>query len=421
MEIFLGVIHLAIIGVLSFMLWKRNEQHAFFWPAWLFKMIAGISLGLLYQYYYSTGDTWTLFNDGVKVAEAVSQNPKALIRFFWNDDLSFVGQVLENNRPRALFLVKWIAVLNFIDGNNYWITSLYFSVISFFASWTFYKTLSKYFPSNKMEAAISILFVPSIVFWGSGIIKESLALASLFGLTSCFLRSYFNKAFQLLPFIIAMFCFWVLWNLKYYWAGVWLAVVVPLVIISFLKNKIAFVNRYPKSSWVFVLFFTAVCVSVIHPNFYLHRVLLVITDNHDAYINVSDPSDVIHFQNLRPSMYSVAMNSPWALFSGLFRPFIFESGNILQAAASVENFILFVLFLICLWKLPNYFPQWTELHLALAIYIILLSIFLALSTPNFGSLSRFKVGFTPFIWLAVLSGSGLCKRVLSVRPNKNIL
>ena len=417
MEALMLVVHAVIIVSISFFLWKK-ERHSFFWPALFFKLLAGVLVGLLYRYYYSTGDTWAFFNDGVSIADSVRQHPNWFIKFFWNDDFSILGTMMENDRPRSVYLVKWVAFFNLLDQNNYWITSLYFSFTSFFASWVLFQTLTKYFSGIRVEAAIAVLFIPSVIFWGSGIIKESLAIASLFGITAWFISWYFNRRFSILKIIAGLISFWILWNLKYYWAGVWLAVVVPVILIQWVGMKIKLVHQNPKWSWFMLLIIVIAGISIIHPNFYYDRILAVIVENHDAYLRISNSGGVIHFYNLQPSVFSLFMNSPWALFSGIFRPTIFEAGNFLQTAASLENLILLVLLLMSLIHFRIQFNPWNELHLAMAAYIILLASFLALSTPNLGSLSRFKIGFTPFLWLALLYYSGIVRIVSAFYQSK---
>ncbi len=402
--------HVLIIGLLSFLLW-RKDRALIFWPALSIKLASGILVGLLYQYYYSTGDTWTFFSDGVKVINALVENPKYFFDFFWNDDVSAMGLTLENDRPRSLYIIKWVAVFNLLDGNNYWITSLYFSFISFFSSWLLYKTLAHHFPDLKIEAAISVLFIPSIVFWGSGIIKESLAIAALNAVTSCFISWYFTRSLSIFSIVVGLFSFWVLWNLKYYWTAVWLAVVFPSILIQLLTPRVSWVSRNPKWSWGLFLFVALAGISIIHPNFYFDRILTVIIDNHNAYLKISNPDDIIHFYDLHPTLFSMLLNSPWALFSGMFRPFVTEAGTLLQLTAALENLILVVLFGMFLLRLRD-LRQWNVLHLALVSYIFILCVLLALSTPNFGSLSRFKIGLTPFLWFGLLSASGVLKRMV---------
>jgi hypothetical protein len=402
MESLLISLHILIISSIAYLLWRKHRD-PIFWPALIFKLAAGILVGLLYRYYYATGDTWNYYNSAVKLVEQIQENPGSSLRLFWTG-------VSENEQPRSLYLEKWTAAFNLLNSNSYWITSLYFSLISFFGAWVLYRTLITHFSNRRMEAALSILFVPSIVFWGSGIIKESLAIGTLYGLTACFLTWYFKRSLSLFSILGGLFSFWILWNLKYYWVAVWFAVFIPVMACEILSTKVNWINRNPKWSWTLLLLVALVGVSLIRPNFYYNNLLAVIVENHDAYVTISSTNDVIHYYNLQPNIWSMLINAPWALVSGVFRPFIWEVGTVLQAAASVENLTLLILFGVSLYKIKKKPISWNPLHLAIAAYILILAIFLALSTPNFGSLSRFKIGFTPFLWFVLLCVSGVLSK-----------
>ena len=402
------IVNLIAISILAFLVWRKDKQKIFWW-ALGFKLACGIMVGLLYQYYYSTGDTWTFFIEGKGVVEVLKEQPKTVIDFFWWDKLP-LGVNDVDSRPRSLYFLKWVSVFNFFNGNNYWITSVYFSLISFFGSWYLIRILNKYFPDLKTESIIAILFIPSIVLWGSGVIKESIAIGFLFFLNGIFVDWYFNRKLSSLKFILATLSCWVLWNLKYYWLAAWLAVVIPFIGVSLLEPRLEWIKQNPKMSWVIFLVISISGISLFHPNFYYYRFFSVIVDNYQAYMTLSQPENVIHFYNLDSTLWSMLINSPLALISGLFRPFIFEARNLLQTAAAIENLALLVLFGISAYRFRSCAYQLNLLHLALAFYIIFLCIFLALSTPNFGTLSRYKIGFTPFLWLELLSASGVLSR-----------
>jgi hypothetical protein len=99
-------------------------------------------------------------------------------------------------------------------------------------------------------------------------------------------------------------------------------------------------------------------------------------------------------------VWSVLYQAPKALISGLFRPFLWEAWNVFQVLVAVENLILAALFLTSI-------PRWKEIFtggnsllvLSVLVYVVLLCVFLALSTPNFGTLVRYRVGFLPFFVL----------------------
>jgi hypothetical protein len=410
MEQVLFIFHLLLIGGLAYLMW-RKDRDLFFWPALALKLLAGISVGLIYKYYYTTGDTWNFFRDAIKLTDAIKDNPQGLVGFFWSNDISAGGQVLAHYQSRSLYMVKWTAIFNLIDGNNYWLTSLYFSFVSFACMWVLYKTLRNNFPELRLEAAVALFFIPSIVFWGSGIIKESLAMAALCVMTTFFLRWTNNRSAMVFPLIASLFSLWILWSLKYYWAAMWLIAAVPFVVTELLSGRIVWIAQNKKLTWSLTLVLAISGVSLLHPNFNFNQVLDVIVSNHNAYTKISDPEEVIHYYDLQPHAFSIFINAPWALVSGVFRPFILEAGTVLQIAAAVENLILLILFAMTCFRLSKANINWNLLHLIAISYIVLLAIFLALSIPNFGSLSRFRVGFTPFLWFMLLSASGVLSRL----------
>jgi hypothetical protein len=283
-------------------------------------------------------------------------------------------------------------------------------LISFFGSWYLVKILNKHFPDLKTESILAILFIPSIVLWGSGVIKESIAIGFLFYLSGILLDWYFIRKISILKCLLAILSCWVLWNLKYYWLAAWLAVVVPLIGVTLLQQGWHWIKQNPKMSWLAFLMISIAGITLFHPNFYYYRFFSVIVDNYNAYLALSQPEGVIHFYKLDSTLWSIIINSPWALVSGLFRPFIFEAKNILQAAAAMENLGLLILVAFSVYRFRDYVSQISLLHVAVVFYIIFLSVFLTLSTPNFGTLSRFKIGFSPFLWLGLLVASNVLSR-----------
>jgi len=299
-------------------------------------------------------------------------------------------------------------VIALITGNSYWISALYFSLISFFASWNLFRVISKCLPGTRTAATIAFLFFPSIVFWSSGLVKETLALAGLY-----FIAALFIKVIQVpsegrgvrplqavrrltwWEWLLAILSFYVSWNLKYYWTALFMAVVITSVLFFFLHVRLVIVNKYKVISWLLIFILLAVAVSLSHPNFYLSRFLEVLITNHNDFVAISKDSGLIHYYNLSANWLSVLINSPWALISGLFRPFVWEATGASSWLAAIENLFL-VVFTAALFFREKVESGNTLLLVSLLVYVSLLCIFLALSTPNLGTLSRYRVGLLPF-------------------------
>lgn len=166
------------------------------------------------------------------------------------------------------------------------------------------------------------------------------------------------------------------------------------------NGRLAFLSRSSKmillTTAVVVVF---VSVILMHPNFEPSVFFEVIVTNYNLLHAMSAPDDVIYYHNLQPTIESIALNMPWALISGLFRPFFWEASTVLQLLASLENLVLVVLTIFAVFNLSRYVKSAHRLKLVtLLAYVVLLCIFLALSTPNFGTLSRYRVGFLPYFF-----------------------
>jgi hypothetical protein len=361
---------------------------------------------VLYKYYYTVGDTFAFFNDGVAMANLARHDFSSYLQFLWSGDQSLLpGVQLAVQQSRSLFLSKTLSLINLATFDNYWLTSLYLSSLSFAAACYLVTTIARYFAQLKTAAVIAFLLLPSAVFWGAGIIKESLALAALYFLAVIFLHAWHRHYPRVGAWLLAFVALWVLISLRYYFAAVFLPVVFATVCMRFviLPRIKSFGAAAEIALWFVTLLFPVIVASIIHPNFHPSNFLGVIVMNYDIFQHVSQPGDAIVFNGLAATVTSVAAHAPWAWVSGLFRPFPWETGNIFQAAMAAENAVLFVATLIAMPAI-RHLPRspYRLLLIALIIYTGALCVFITLSTPNFGTLCRYRVGYLPFFTLLIL-------------------
>jgi hypothetical protein len=281
--------------------------------------------------------------------------------------------------------------------DNYWVSAAYFSLLSFICAWMLHRQITTIFTDTTKASSVAFLFFPSIVFWSSGLEKESIALGGIYFLTTEFLKvissSKTNKLFWLLVIPFG----YMIWGLKYYWAIIFFDSVFTGLLIWFLASQFLTIKKYSIAFWILSFIGIGVLLSFMHPNFYLDQFLGVIISNYNDFAELSDPGNLIHYYQLKGTIASLLINSPWALLSGLFRPVIGEGRGLLGFAASFENFLLLILFVSALINFKKIFSYQHQIILFAAIsYCQVLCIFLALSTPNFGTLSRYRVGFLPF-------------------------
>lgn len=401
MSYFIAVLFLLLIGYVVFRLGEQQPTSLklFFWSALSVKLLAGIALGLVYMYYYEVGDTFGFFTDAIKLNDLAAYNSANYMHFLLVGNKSLaVANDLVNSQQRSLFLVKIISLVSLVSASNYWLTSIYFSLMSFLGSWYLVRKIHNYGGQGINAALIAFLFFPSVVFWSSGITKESLAMASLFFLAG-FCLSVRMGEIKFWEWMLLVIGTYFLWSLKYYWLALFVpSSVACLAVYSISRNRTKAVSFTSEVlTWLAVFVFLCLSVSILHPNFYLSRLLNVIVENYNTYIALSDERMMVHLSNLQPTWFSVILNSPWALFSGLFRPFISEATTLFQWEIAIENVVLLGLSGYNLRYVSTIRKSANRIFiLGILMYVIFLCVFLTLSTPNLGTLSRYRVGFLPF-------------------------
>lgn len=409
MAFLLSAFHILVIFSIAFLFQRRETfLKALFWPCLILKLSAGIILGLLYTYYFPVGDTFSYFKDATVLASVAKVDfPGYVNILFFNSGVESL--TLNYYEPRALFLTKITSVFNLITLDNYWIISLYFSLISFFGAWHLVKIINRKISAVTLPSVIAFLLWPSLVLWSSGLIKEALAIAAMYYLTVIFIQIWFNERPSIPGIMIALLSLWIFWNLKYYFAAVFLPVMVTTIIYKWM-NRSGFVRSatIETLAWFGIFILPVIVISLVHPNLNAGRLLDVIALNNASYNELSAAENVVHFRNLQPTIGSLIQNAPWAFFSGMFRPLFWEANNLAQLMAGIENTLLLLLFLAACFQVKQYRTSpHRVMVLAAMVYISALCVFITLSAPNFGTLSRYRTGYLSFFVFLILCNNPL--------------
>ncbi|HEU5290149.1 MAG TPA: hypothetical protein VFU05_05855 [Cyclobacteriaceae bacterium] len=412
METIIAFLHILFITLFCYWLWRKQELpiRKFYWHALAAKLSAGILVGIIHAAFYSNNDTFSIFEWASQLSQQAHVDFSGYLGYLWSGGSEgyFPGE------ERTIFLVKITSVFALVTYDSYWITSLYLSLFSFLAGWRLTKLIWLNFPGVGIPAAIALLFFPSCVFWASGIIKESVAITGLYVLAMVFLRFWLRQRVTFFQVIVAVLATWIVWEIKYYFIGLFVPALLATWFTRVIVEKKGVTNfSIEVSIWFFIFFSICLAASFAHPNFSINRLPDVLVSNNQAFMKLSSPDGAIHFYDLQNTWLNIALNSPWALVSGLFRPFIWEADSVLKFVVAIENLVLLILVVIATRSLFNLRKSPHRLLvLAILVYAILLCVFLAISTPNFGTLVRYRVGFLPFL-LILLINQPMIVRALS--------
>nr|WKN36616.1 hypothetical protein K4G66_30090 [Tunicatimonas sp. TK19036] len=351
------------------------------------------------MYYYDGGDTWNYFQDGVALADLFEVDWKEYI-LSWVDTSYLPQSLIYASLPRALLMSRFVSLGCIITHDNYWIISVYFSILSFAGVWLLVQQLSRFFPQTQPAIGIAWLVYPSFVFWSSGILKESIAVGLISLLVAWSLQLYFQgerRWYQIWPYWIGWgIAAYLLWIMKYYYA----AALIPVLLSLILAKKVNFSPGFPLLKLAGIFAVLILVPTLLHPNLSVHRVMDVIVKNHDVFIKISNPENVINFYELDSTIGSMLLNAPLALVSAWYRPLLGETHGWLQHLAGIENLLVLAVSLLAVFQIYRHkgiFPGQLPWLLGGIAFAVILGVLLAFSAPNFGTLMRYKVAFAPYI------------------------
>jgi hypothetical protein len=406
------LIHVPLLCFLAFFIarkWSDRPLKRYYFPALFLKLISGILLGIIYLFIYQgASDSLVYFQISTKFNALLSEDPGTYFSYFFFNGTDFdkyLGYDI-SHQPRALFFLKVISAIGVFTFNNYWVISMYFSFFSFLGLYHLSNTIVRIFKVPFLSVLISFLFFPSVLFWSSGILKESILMGALGFAASFFLLWVHRfKRPDFIRIVIFIMLLLVIFALKFYY----FAVLVPVLFSYFVSLYLCRLTLFKNLAWLhpfilIALFFVLIfSVSFIHPHLNPSVFMESLMRNYEATLSVSDGRNVFYFPELSPDFSSLLMQFPKAALIGLFRPLPGDISSVIGYSAMMENVLVVLFFLLSAIYLFIRKPSKSNnlILTAVLMYVIVLAFLLPVASPNWGSLVRYKVGYMPFLLLLI--------------------
>lgn len=418
-DLLLFPVYMILVLLIANAIKKRKietaPEYRYFIGGLMMKIVGGVILTLIYIFYYGGGDTCAYFGDSVILSKMLFQNPShfwaILMHPFSWDNYSFftteTGYPETYRWANAFFVARLTTPLAILSFNSFFVTIILLSVVTYTGIWKLYQLFCELYPKYYQSLALPLLFIPSVFFWGSGVLKDSFTLAAIGWYTWCFYQAFMKRKKMLLNILIIVICIWLMIKLKPYV----LVAIFPGSIIWFFYNSIQKMqNRVMKifiGPVIIVLsFFIATFgISLFGKNLGKYGSLDAIIKT--AQITQQDLTraeaygnnyfDIGYFDN---SVSGILSKAPKAIVAGLFRPFIWESNNIVMLISGLENLLLtiisiYILFRVGIIKTISNITKEPLLFFSL-LFVIIFVFAVGLTTANFGALVRYRIPALPF-------------------------
>lgn len=392
------------------------EYKYYLWGLWA-RVLGGVGFSMIYFFYYNGGDTIMYFYSAVSMAKLAFISPVKYLEVllfpatperlaYFNSDTGWPYGVMYYS-PRNFMLVRLISVVVLFTFRSYLVTTVVVGSLTYGGVWKCYQTFVGYFPALLDKFAMAFLFVPSVVFWGAAIMKDTFTFTGVCMFVH-YADAWLNKGRRGVGVLFGMLGgAFLLLTLKPYI----LMAILPFVLLWRYHARILAIRNKLIRFLVLPFGLALLGGGVVGTlrvlgdrldKFSLDGVLttIVVTKN-DMLREEEYGTNSFDIGEIEANWWSVASKVPVAVNAALFRPYLWEARNIVMMFSGMENMLLLAL---AVWTLVRVGPFRTMRYvlsgpiLILCVgFVLMLAVGIGLSTPNFGALVRFKIPFVPFL------------------------
>ncbi|NDK56190.1 hypothetical protein [Pontibacter fetidus] len=404
--------------------WAKALQ-PYMLPALGLKLLCGVLLGVLYFHYYGEGDTITYFNASQKLTQLAHENSGAYWRLLLFNQ--FPSETFRATVPftqfadfsNSFFLLKVLSLFNLLTGSSYYLIGLYFSLFSFWGMARLAATLSFVFPDTKKAAILALLFFPSVVFWSSGLLKDAVLMGSMCWVMASVLQLAHGQKQTIVTWLLLPLQLYLFVKIKIFFAALLLSLLTCYLVLKVLSRTIKPLQALKVQLLILAGFMALAIVTVwqISGIFSFDFIAEQLFKTYKGLLALSLGRPHLHYSSLQPTLASIVLNAPKAFFSAIYRPFIGESSEVLYLLLGLENLLLAVLTTIAIVSASSkIWLQKIELwHIILVLFIVASAIVVGISTPNFGTLSRYRIIFLPFLVYLLLQNRFAQRQLAKLR------
>jgi hypothetical protein len=419
-DVIIAITLISFIFVFGYLYSKKKKEtdsvYRYFNLGLLVHVFGVIGFCLVYLLYYE-GDTLDYFNSAVSVNNVLFTEPSHYFSILFGGNTSLNWTYFSSvtgypewhiwKDPTTFFVVRLFAPICLLGLNSFVISSILVACITFVGPWKLYRLLCSLYPHLGKYFVFSALMVPSVVFWGSGILKDSITLCTSTWLTYCMFSIFFTRRKVFINICILILMAFLTLSIKPY---IFVSIIPGLLIWLFVKwvmrvkNVVVRILIAP-TAIIFALLGAVLLISSMGESLGIYgnvdtMIEKVKVTQEDLTRSSQYGSNFFDIGKFDATPAGLISKAPAAIIAGLFRPFIWEAGNPFIVISGLENLFLVFLLIYSLIKTGiktyiNSIFQDPFLTFSL-VFSVMFAFGVGLASANFGALVRYKIPLLPF-------------------------
>ena len=395
-------------------------QRYFWWGLGL-KVLFNFVYALILAFYFRSGDSYTYYRAILAMHQAITNDLSYLndiflklgiteydrlydyfIAFDDEESMFYLSMLAYDN----LMLPKISLPFSFLFAKSYLCISTCISFLAFAGNWRLFKTFYYMYPSLHRKIAMAVLFLPSILFWGAGLLKDPLCFGGMgFALHACY-KLFIKKENILINAIILLVSSWFVFIMKPYIILCIVGMLPVWLLFRYTRQIKIKPYRYAVNTLLFILlpFLSIVALQQLAQTelttMFAFEKILQSMQMQQSNLSRMEARSAFDLGEFDGTILSFLQMFPAAVATTLFRPFVWEVNNPFMLFSALESFLFIVITFMTVWLagIKGIFRTLTNdsfLLFCLGFSLIFAGA-VGITTYNFGTLVRYKIPALPF-------------------------
>lgn len=410
-EYFVWVVYASIflVFIYTYKSFNPGRINNFLLKGAFVKLLGGLAFALVYSLYYKGGDCNYYYYSINQITKIFYEYPSTYFQLLPMSSDEAMTFLYENNlfvykvqNAESWALVKLLSPFNILSFNSFLGLTFFTSVISFYGAFYLFKTLDKIIPNSERVLFNICFLVPSVTFWGGGIMKDTVTMAALCFLVYLFYTILYERKRIILNLCLSLILILLIASLKAYIVLAfvpWLMVTIFFYFTNKSKNPVSKVLIIPYLSIIILVFAFFFSKSIFDSSQkYQTEEIQNRIEGFKSWHNQLGGS-VYDLGEMDYSVQGYLKKLPAAINVTLFRPYLWETSNIMALANSLEALILLALTVFTFYAVgfARFFRILSKNAFVFGglIFCLFFAFIVGITSYNFGALSRFKIPLMP--------------------------
>lgn len=392
----------------------------------LVKILFGLGVWCVYTFYYtnrSANDVFKFYDDATIMFSAIYQHPLHYIQMVLgiNTDASYLvpyyKQMANWYKPWAAatyhnnrIIIQFNAFVHLFSFGYYNVHTVFMCFLSLIGLTGIYKTFVPLLKDKTKELAFAVFLIPSVLFWGSGVLKEGIIIFALGILIYYLYKNLFLKG-SFGGLVIVVFFGIILAFTKIYVFVAILPSILALILVKKMGNKHIFIKFLGVHLLLFII---TVNVYRINKEWDILDSLQHKQWSFTIIAKKVNAGSLISTTTLKPNTLGLIKNTPEAVINTLFRPHLFEAKSFFMLVSALENTCIIILILTSFIFLKKPDKESLPLFYTNIFFVFSLALMIGLVNPVLGSIVRFRIpllSFFAIIFIMLLDKEKIIKRI----------